>query len=172
MTHFYFREDALSVYREVGEETAGETTEDWVGEKLAASAEVQVNMEGTNDMIQKRKLELDAAKEKEGSIISAVRPEEKEARPKKRPKRSSKKKESDPRKFIGQRIAKYFDDPIPNDPGHQIIYFGTIDKYTPGEKLWHITYDDDDEEEFDFPEIREAILLYSKNKDDDKNAIY
>ena len=44
------------------------------------------------------------------------------------------------------RIAKYFDAPTPKDEDHQEIYYGTIDKYIEGTKLWHIRYDDDDED--------------------------
>lgn len=158
-----FREDAMTLYREVGEKDKEENEEEWVEEKREASSKVQVNLEEKNDQIKKRKIELDAAKEKEGSIINALCPEE-ESRAKKRPKPTPKKKDdTGPKKFIGQRIAKYFMNP------NEVLYFGTIDNYTASKKLWHVTYDDDDEEEYDRNDVREAILLYAKNKDDDEN---
>jgi len=161
--------DAMSLYGEVGEQTKEENKQDWVGEKREASTKVQVNLEGNNDKIKKRKSELDAAKKKDGSIIKIVCPEENN-RSKKRQRSSPKKEEDDTKKYIGQRIAKYFDDPTPEDPDHQVIYFGTIDTFSRDNLLWHIKYDDGDEEEFDFGEIRAAILLYSKNNNgDEKN---
>ena len=159
----------MVLYHEVGEETKEKNKEDWVGEKREASTEVQVNLEGSNDAIKKHMVELNAAKEKERSIDES--PEE-ESRPKKRQKSVPTKKKADPKKYIGQRIAKFFDDPTPSDPDHQIVYFGAIDSYSATKKLWHITYDDDDQEEFEFDEVRQSILLYAKNKDDDCNASF
>jgi len=163
--------DAMALYAEVGEETKEENKEDWVGEKREAMTKVQINLEGNNDKIKKRKIELDAAKKKDGSIIKTVCPEEKSKAKKRQRSSPKKKKEDDPKKYIGQRIAKYFDDPTPQDPDHQIIYFGTIDKVSKDNSLWHIRYDDDDEEEFDFSEIRAAILFYAKNKKDDEKSL-
>jgi hypothetical protein len=159
----------MALYAEVGEATKEENKEDWVGLKREASTKVQVNLEGKNDKIKKRKVELDAAKKKDGSIIKTMLPKEK-TRPKKRQRSSPRKEEDDPRKYVGQRIAKYFDDPTEEDPDHQVIYFGTIDRYSKNNSLWHITYDDGDEEEFDFSEVRASLLLYGKNKVDDVNA--
>lgn len=167
---FEIREDAMALYSEVGEETKEENKEEWVGEKREALTKVQVNLEGNHDKIKKRKIELDAAKKKDGSIIKTVCPEEK-TKAKKRPRPNPKKEKDDPKKYIGQRLAKFFDNPTPKNPDKQIIYFGTIDKFTTDNLLWHITYDDDDEEEFDFNEIRDAILLYAKNKEYDEKHI-
>ena len=153
----------MALDREVGEKDKEENEEEWVEEKREVSAKVQVNLEEKNDQIKKRKIELDAAKEKEGSIINALCPEE-ESRAKKRPKPTpTVKKETGPNKFVGQRIAKYFMDP------NAVLYFGTIDNYTARKKLWHVKYDDDDEEEYDRNDVREAILLYAKEKDNDEN---
>lgn len=152
----------MALYIEVGEADKKENMEDWVEEKLEASTKVQTNLEEKNDQIKKRKIELDAEKEKEGSIINALCPEE-ESRAKKRPKPTpKKKKETGPKKFIGQRVAKYFYDP------DEVLFFGTIDNYKANTKLWHVKYDDSDEEEYDRNDIRAAILLYGKNKDDDE----
>ena len=161
----------MALYAEVGEETKEENKEDWVGEKREASTKVQVKMERKNSKIQKRKKELDAAKKKDGSIIKTVcPPPENEKRGAKRPRPTlTKKKEDDPKQYVGQRIAKYFDDPTPENPNQQVIYFGTIDKVDKDNSFWHVRYDDDDDEEFDFREIRAGILFYAKNKKDDPN---
>ena len=156
----------MALYAEVTEENKQEKKENWVGEKREALTKVQVNLEGKNAKIKERKMELDAAKKKDGSIVKTLAPPQKEKTGTKRP-RPSPVKEEDPQRFICQRIGKYFDDPTPKDPNNQIIYFGTIDKYSKKSSLWHVTYDDDDEEEFDYGEICVGILLYSKNKDAD-----
>ena len=168
----------MALYSEVGEETKEENKEEWVGEKREALTKIQVNLEGNNDKIKKRKIELDAAKKKDGSIIKTVCPEEKskpkedESKAKKRPRPNPKMEMADPKKFVGKRIAKFFDDPTEEDPDNQIIYFGTIDRFTTaGKTLWHVTYDDNDEEEFDFNEIRSVILLYAKNQEDDEKQV-
>lgn len=169
--------DAMALYSEVGEETKEENKEEWVGEKREALTKVQVNLEENNDKIKKRKIELDAAKKKDGSIIKTVCPEEKskakeeECKAKKRPRPNPKKEMGDPKKYVGLRVAKFFDDPTEEDQDNQIIYFGTIDRFTTGKSLWHVTYDDNDEEEFDFNEIRSVILLYTKNNKDDEKHI-
>ena len=156
----------MALYAEVGEETKEENKEDWVEEKREVLTKVQVDLETNNDKIKKRKVQLDTAKKKDGSIINTVRLEE-QNKTKKRKRASAEKKNDDPKKYVGQRIAKYFDDPTDEDPGHQVIYFGTIDKFSNDNALWHIKYDDDDEEEFDYTEIRAAILLYAKSKNED-----
>jgi hypothetical protein len=122
---FEIREDAMALYSEVGEETKEENKEEWVGEKREALTKVQVNLEGNHDKIKKRKIELDAAKKKDGSIIKTVCPEEK-TKAKKRPRPNPKKEKDDPKKYIGQRLAKFFDNPTPKNPDKQIIYFGTL----------------------------------------------
>ena len=161
----------MALYREVGEETIEENKEDWVREKREASAKVQVSLEVSNDKIKKRKIELDEANMKDGSILNTVFPEKEQSKVEKRQKSAPKKKEVVPEKYIGQRIAKYFDDPTEDDPDHQIIYFGIVDRYSADSKLWHITYDDDDQEEFDLSELRQSILLHAKNRDDDTNGV-
>jgi len=159
--------DAMALYAEVGEETKEENKEEWVGEKKEALTKVQNDLETKNDKIKKRKTELDAAKNRDGSITKTVFPEEQNnAKKRKRP--SLEKKSDDPQKFIGQRLAKYFDDPTDEDPDNQVLYFGIIDNFSKENSLWHIKYDDDDEEEFDYSEIRKAILLYAKSKSDDE----
>jgi len=153
--------DSLSLYKEVSEEDKEENNEDWVGEKREALTKVQANLEGKNDQIKKRKIELEIGKQEDGSIVNTLARSKQEKRG---AKRQRSEKEDNPKKYIGQRIAKYF----PEDDDSETMYFGTIDRYSSKSSLWHVMYDDDDQEEFDKDEIRAGILLYAKNKDGDK----
>ena len=161
--------DAMALYLEVGEEISEENSEDWVGEKREALTKVQANLEGSSDKIKQRKTELDATKAKEGSIEKAVGPEE-ESRPAKRQKSTPKKKSYDPKKYVGQRIAKYFDAPTDENEDNQDIFFGTVASYSEEDKLWHILYDDFDEEDFDATELKEGVQEYAEHKDEDDKA--
>mmetsp|Transcript_67469 Transcript_67469/g.75574 ORF Transcript_67469/g.75574 Transcript_67469/m.75574 type:complete len:115 (-) Transcript_67469:153-497(-) len=81
------------------------------------------------------------------------------------------KKEGNPKKYIGQRVAKYFEMPHPENVNQikKDLYLGTIDSISdPLNLLWHVRYDDGDEEEYDFRELRAGILLYAKEKGPDK----
>lgn len=59
--------------------------------------------------------------------------------------------------FVGQRVAKYFDDDL---------YYGTVDLFIPAEEMresvdvWHIAYDDGDAEDMDRYDLDEALELY------------
>ena len=69
----------------------------------------------------------------------------------------------DPNKYIGQRVAKYFY--VRSSKMNFQLYFGTIDKFSKNSKLWHVSYDDGDEEEFDFSEISVSMFLWkTRNK--------
>ncbi len=160
----------MALYSEVGEETSEENSEDWVGEKREAATRVQANLEGSSDKIRQRKSELDATKAKDGSIEKAVGPEE-ESRPAKRQKSTPRKKALDPKKYVGQRIAKYFDAPTDDNENNQEIYFGTVERYTEEDKLWHIAYDDGDEEDFDLNDLKVAVHEYAGRKDEDDKAV-
>jgi len=64
-----------------------------------------------------------------------------------------------PRSFVNTRIAKLFGEDA---------FFGTVKKYikpalSTDLELWHIMYDDQDEEDFDAEDMKEAQLLY-RNK--------
>ena len=159
----------MALYREVGEETSEENNEDWVGEKQEASTKAQANLEESSDKIKQRKIQLEATMAKEGSIEKAVGPEE-ESRPTKRLKSTPRKKRYDPLNYLGQRIAKYFDAPTDDDEENQELYFGTVESYREEDKLWHIEYDDGDAEDFDFDDLRTAVLEYAQNKDQDEKA--
>ena len=161
--------DAMALYKEVGEEISEEFSEDWVGEKREASTKVQANLEESSDKIRQRKTELDATKAKEGSIEKAIGPEE-EIRPAKRQKSTPKKKSYDPQKYVGQRIAKYFDAPTDENEDNQDIFFGTVESYSKEDKLWHIAYDDNDEEDFDISDLKVGVQEYAEHKDEDDKA--
>ena len=62
--------------------------------------------------------------------------------------------------FVGKRIARYFKDKI---------YRGIITKYKPPESsdeipLWHVVYDDGDEEDFNREELDNGIRLHDLNQ--------
>ena len=59
--------------------------------------------------------------------------------------------------YLNQRIATQF---------NRGIFFGTI--VSCGEGLWHILYDDDDEQDMDFEELKKAQSLYSLYEEDDE----
>lgn len=63
---------------------------------------------------------------------------------------------------VGSRVAKVFSG---------ATYFGTIDGYASDTKFWHVTYDDTDQEEFNFLELEQALAYYDtvQDDDDDKN---
>lgn len=67
--------------------------------------------------------------------------------------------------YIKKRIAKAFE----GTNGESEIYFGTIARITNTKEpyYWHITYDDDDEEEFDEKDIAAALKLYQVHRADD-----
>jgi hypothetical protein len=54
----------------------------------------------------------------------------------------------DPKSQIGVRIFKYF---TPNTTRRR--YRGTVTKYFPEEKFWHVKYDDGDEEDLEWSEL-------------------
>jgi hypothetical protein len=157
--------DSMFLYTEVGEELKQKDKEDWVGGKLKASTKVQEDLVEKNNKIQQRKEELDATKKKEGSVINMLTSLENEKRGEKRPRPTPTTKKDDPKKYIGQRVAKYFEMPSSENVNKTeiLLYRGTVDKITdPSNVLWHVQYDDGDEEDYDFREIRDGILLHAK----------
>jgi pantothenate kinase type III len=63
-------------------------------------------------------------------------------------------------KYIDRRVAKHFG---------KDLYFGSVDEfYNPdGVDLWHVTYDDGDQEDFELDELIPAFEEYRKNKNMD-----
>jgi hypothetical protein len=72
-----------------------------------------------------------------------------------------------PGSFVGKRVAKYF---VDGEKNKQRLFFGTIDKVKgpkSSKPLWHVTYDDDDEEDFDANDLSNALTLHSQHKGKD-----
>jgi type IV secretory pathway VirB10-like protein len=84
-----------------------------------------------------------------------------EAAPAKKAKTPKKKKKKGG-EYVGLRVAKYFE----GGDGLELFY-GEVDRYDESSKFWHITYDDDDQEEMDKAGLKEALKLYEENKKDD-----
>eukprot|EP00571_Detonula_confervacea_P012643 CAMPEP_0172311816 /NCGR_PEP_ID=MMETSP1058-20130122/15787_1 /TAXON_ID=83371 /ORGANISM="Detonula confervacea, Strain CCMP 353" /LENGTH=634 /DNA_ID=CAMNT_0013025109 /DNA_START=147 /DNA_END=2051 /DNA_ORIENTATION=+ len=73
-------------------------------------------------------------------------------------------KSSDPRSFVRKRIGKDFD----GDP-----FFGTIMEYddTENPPLWHVEYDDGDEEDYSKKDLIKALKYYGiEGKNDDNKS--
>jgi len=104
-------------------------------------------------------------------------------RQKSKTKRSKQKKnkKSSHMDHVGKRVAKTFEIP-PADDANGLegataqTFFGTIDKYVKPTKydptpLWHVRYDDDDEEEYDENDVKIGLELYERTKAQDKNPV-
>jgi hypothetical protein len=73
--------------------------------------------------------------------------------------------------YLGERVAKVFEQEDETGQPFQELYFGNIDRHVSTSDnenpLWHVQYDDDDEEEFDEKDVKAAIKLYVKEKIND-----
>jgi hypothetical protein len=78
-------------------------------------------------------------------------------------------------KYLGERVAKVFEQEDETGQPFRQLYFGNIDRYVAtadeSNPLWHVQYDDDDEEEFDEKDVTSAIKLYAKEKKNDPQYI-
>jgi hypothetical protein len=63
--------------------------------------------------------------------------------------------------FLHQRVAKRFSCGI---------FFGTIVEEDNDDGLWHVHYDDDDEEDLNIKEVQRALRLYQSKQHDDVNV--
>jgi hypothetical protein len=125
-----------------------------------------------SSMVLSRKEELDAVRQKEGSLSTLLRPPAPaEKRGKKRGRPSI--NVEDPDKFLDKRIAKWFEEEDPDMPENIVnkLYFGTIDYVVRDEDeiLWHVMYDDDDQEDYDIRQVRQALKEYEEHKAKDPN---
>lgn len=70
--------------------------------------------------------------------------------------------------YLNERIAKEFEEEK-NGQVVKTIYYGTIDKVEENSenKLWHVKYDDNDEEEFDEQEMKTFRKFYDLHRDND-----
>ena len=62
--------------------------------------------------------------------------------------------------YIGQKVAKYFDDEL---------FVGTIKSYLHKLGYWWVKYDDGDSEEFELYEVQQGIKLFQKEIGGEKN---
>jgi len=61
--------------------------------------------------------------------------------------------QKDPLNCVGNKVAKYFD---------ADLFYGTVTSYTKSQGgLWHVRYDDGDEEDLDRTEVSEAMKLFA-----------
>lgn len=70
-----------------------------------------------------------------------------------------------PEKYENERIAKYFD----LGDSNMALFYGTVTKYVPEEKWWHVEYDDGDNEDMSVNELITHLQLYAENRDNDTN---
>jgi len=161
--------DAIRLYLEVGETVPEWNSEDWAQAKRKASVVVEKDLVQNSLSIQERKKELDSAR----SISSVLGkpPEAEKGKKRSREEISSsvaKKKQRNPKSFLGHRVAKYF--PGAEEGDEEVLYFGTIDyisNHDDDEVWWHVQYDDDDQEDWDESDLRRGIKLYARHKDED-----
>lgn len=77
---------------------------------------------------------------------------------------AKKKKRVDPKEYLGRRVAKWFDDGTGSN--EMAIFFGTVDQIKTedgGTDMWHITYEDDDDEDVYLKELLQLFRLYSEH---------
>mmetsp|Transcript_106478 Transcript_106478/g.159276 ORF Transcript_106478/g.159276 Transcript_106478/m.159276 type:complete len:667 (-) Transcript_106478:119-2119(-) len=171
--------EMLCLYNECGEKEKTDNAQPWVDEKKKAAKE-------SADLLfeKSEKLRKDIEDEKKKKLARERSPESGSATMANR-KRSwqqgdgdakkprGKAKKSNAQAYLGRRIAKAFEQE--NDEGKIVteIFFGTIDKIAKdtGVMLWHVQYDDDDEEEFDEKDIESAIRLYQVEQGGDPKRV-
>jgi hypothetical protein len=74
-------------------------------------------------------------------------------------------KKNDRLSFVEQRVAKYF-----TIKGQRELYFGKVTEFFPAEQnegnrdMWHIVFEEGDEEDFYKKELDKAVLLVSEQK--------
>ena len=84
-----------------------------------------------------------------------------------------KRKPVDPFQYLKLRIAKEFEQEDDEGKPFQEIFYGTIDAFVGNadSPLWHVKYDDDDEEDFDEKDVKKALKLYESTRGGDEKAI-
>lgn len=190
--------DALELYKKVGEKTqtvdAAKTVNTGRNAEESFQGKKQSSSEAADSILkqsvkvqeeQKRRAEsktrgIAAPSRQErppGLITAQKRPySEKGASPSaKKAKRSSSpapKKKVDETKYINMRVAKEFEQEDDEGQMYNEIFYGTIDAFvgTPDSPLWHVKYDDDDEEDYDEKDIKKALKLYKSARGGDEKA--
>jgi len=171
--------DALKLYIQYAEKKkeSNAIRRDYQSKKMA-KAEVAVKLlEDHSDLVKARMdKERRKEKDKENSLFAASRTlqeerERKEAEASSVDGPPSKKPKLAPEgEFSGQRIAKYFE-----VEGTTDLYFGSVDQFVSAKEndenvdLWHITFDDGDQEDFTRHDVIKARKLYQENAHKDTN---
>ncbi|CAB9525163.1 Type III pantothenate kinase [Seminavis robusta] len=159
--------DGLVLYKEVGEDNQEELTEavaEKNKKKVEQASDTAKLLVQTSEEVKKYAETPAEERNKTNSARKRNAAPSKSAPPTKVAKAKTTAKKQNPISHVGLRIAKYFGDEV---------YFGTIKKYIQptgkkDEDLWHIVYDDDDQEDYDAKDLRKAIALYKSNKGLDK----
>lgn len=152
--------DGLVLYKEAGELDKEATS---AKNKLKAQqAEETAKLIVTKSVEVKKHSETPAAERKATARKRGAGPT-KSAPPAKVAKGRTPGRKINPFSYVNQRIAKYFGDEV---------FFGRVKRYiepTSGEDdLWHIVYDDDDQEDYDGKDLRKAVALYKTKRSEDK----
>jgi hypothetical protein len=153
--------EGLLLYKKVGEEYKEPAAAEKLKEK-AEAAEASAKVLETKSAEVKKLCSVPPSERKKSGQQRNAQPT-KVAPPEKKAKVKTPSKKQSPFSYIGQRVAKFFGDDV---------FFGTIKKYIePGAgefDLWHIVYDDDDQEDFDSKDLRKALNLYKQRRSEDK----
>lgn len=158
-----FLPDALLLYKEIGEEPAivSEQSEE---KRTQANEMAQILM--SKSAIVKKHSETPISERKGQSSRKRSAGPSKRAPGVKTAKISVSARKQDPLSYVGKRVAKYFGEDV---------FFGTVEKYIPptspnDEDLWHIHYDDEDQEDYDLKDLRKNLKIYEKHQDKDTKS--
>jgi hypothetical protein len=164
--------DAFKLYLEVGEMVNGEKLKVDQLTKSVAQMDEKIPKLKTEEQQRaaareeevKRKEEVEA-KRKQAQSAKRSRAPSKGPPAKKIRKGNDTNGENKKTMYINKRVAKAFE----GRAGESEIFYGIIDKITNAKEpfYWHITYDDDDEEEFDETDITKALKLYQTHRTED-----
>lgn len=163
--------DMLKLYKQHGEKKKspqqkqqnGKKKAEGKAKKSAASSKPKEPTSRANKQAAeapKFPLKSDSKKHANGDIENGKAPAAKKAKTKDDIKDLVK---SDPNSFVNKRVSKDFDGEC---------YFGKITKYDDTEPppVWHVEYDDGDEEDFYARDLIKAVKHYEKHGKDDTNA--
>jgi pantothenate kinase type III len=166
--------DAFKLYLEVGEMVNGEKLKvdqltksvAQMDEKIPKLKNEEQQRAAAREEEVKRKQEVEAKRKQAQSAKRSRAPSKGGPPAKKIRKGNDTNGENKKTMYINKRVAKGFE----GGAGESEIFFGTIDKITNAKEpfYWHITYDDDDEEEFDEMDITKGLKLYQMHRAKDR----
>lgn len=158
--------DALKLFSEIGEEDPKTADAEKTKKKLAEAkdmADVLIDKSPAvkkhhDTPVEQRTASTSRKRGPTGSTKNTPMPANKIAKTK------SFSKKQDPHSYVNLRVAKMF--------GPE-LYFGTITKFiapptSQDDELWHVRYDDDDNEDYDAKDLKKALNLYKANINKDK----